>query len=282
MSKPVYITVDSTSDIPPELCERFQIKVAPLHVHLGDDEYLDGVDFNQDMIYERYARDKTLPRTSAVTPQEFLAFFRSLTEAGYEVVHLDLSSDLSGTYQNAVIAAGELEGVYPIDTRSLTTGISLMAIHACRLRDEGKDARTIVQAMLDLIPKANVSFVLDTLEYMWKGGRCSGVAAFGANLLNLKPCIEMQNGKLEVIKKYRGNIQKVYDKYITERLTGRKIRPEVVFVSAEPAMDESLKAHLTELIKSLIPVEELIFTRLSCTVTSHSGPGTLGILFLDE
>lgn len=282
MSKPVYITVDSTSDIPPELCERFQIKVAPLHVHLGDDEYLDGVDFNQDMIYERYARDKTLPRTSAVTPQEFLAFFRSLTEAGYEVVHLDLSSDLSGTYQNAVIAAGELEGVYPIDTRSLTTGITLMAIHACRLRDEGKDARTIVQAMLDLIPKANVSFVLDTLEYMWKGGRCSGVAAFGANLLNLKPCIEMQNGKLEVIKKYRGNIQKVYDKYITERLTGRKIRPEVVFVSAEPAMDESLKAHLTELIKSLIPVEELIFTRLSCTVTSHSGPGTLGILFLDE
>jgi len=282
MSKPVYITVDSTSDIPPELCERFQIKVAPLHVHLGEDEYLDGVNFNQDMIYERYAKDKTLPRTSAVTPQEFLAFFSPLVEAGYEVVHLDISSELSGTYQNAVIAAQELEGVHPIDTRSLTNGITQMAIHACRLRDEGKDAETIVQAMQELIPKANVSFVLDTLEYMWKGGRCSGVTAFGANLLNLKPCIEMRDGKLEVIKKYRGNIHKVYDKYITERISGRKIRPEFIFISSEPAMEEDLKAHLTELVKSLVPVNELIFTRLSCTVTSHSGPGTLGILFLDE
>lgn len=282
MSKPVYITVDSTSDIPKELQERFQIKVAPLHVHLGDDEYLDGVNFNPEMIYERYAKDKTLPRTSAVTPQEFTAFFTPLVEAGYEVVHLDISSDLSGTYQNAVIAARDLEGVYPIDTRKLTTGITEMAIHACKLRDQGMDAASIAQAMIDLIPKVNVSFVLDTLEYMWKGGRCTGVTAFGANLLNLKPCIEMRDGKLEVCKKYRGNIYKVYERYITERLTGRKVRPEFIFISAEPELPAQVKERLTELVKSLTPVDELIFTRLSCTVTSHSGPGTLGLLFLDE
>ena len=127
MSKPVCITADSTCDLPQELLDRFNIKIAPLHVILGEENYLDGVDFHQDMIFERYAKDKTLPRTAAVSPQEFTSFFTPLVEAGYEVVHLDISSDLSATYQNAMIAAAELEGVYPIDTRKLTTGIGQLS-----------------------------------------------------------------------------------------------------------------------------------------------------------
>lgn len=284
MGKPVCITADSTCDLTQELLDRFNIKTVPLHVLLGEDNYLDGVDFEPDMIYERYAKDKILPRTAAVSPQEFIQFFTPLVEAGYEVVHLDISSELSGTYQNAVIAAAELPGVYPIDTRKLTTGMGEMLLEACRLRDEGKDAAFIVQAMEDLIPKVNVSFVIDTLEYMWKGGRCTGVTAFGANLLNLKPCIEMRDleGKLEVCKKYRGNIFKVYEKYITERLTGKKVRPDYVFVTTSNDLTPEQQTMLSALIRSITPVKEIFYTRTGCTVTSHCGPGTLGLLFLEE
>lgn len=282
MSKPVCITADSTCDLTQELLDRFQIKTVPLHVLLGEETYLDGVNFTQEMIFDRYAKDKILPRTAAVSPQEFTNFFTPLVEAGYEVVHLDISSELSGTYQNAVIAAAELPGVYPIDTRKLTTGMGQMLLEACRLRDEGKDAQTIVQAMQDLIPKVNVSFVIDTLEYMWKGGRCTGVTAFGANLLNLKPCIEMREGKLEVCKKYRGNIFKVYEKYITERMSGKKIRPDYFFVTTSNALTVEQQTMLSALIRSIAPIKEIFYTRTGCTVTSHCGPGTLGILFLEE
>lgn len=282
MSKPVCITSDSTCDLPQEVLDRFGIKVVPLHVLLGEDNYLDGVDFVPDMIYERYAKDKTLPRTAAVSPQEFLNFFTPMVEAGYEVVHLDISAELSGTYQNAVIAAEELSGVYPIDTRQLTTGMGQMLLEACRLRDEGKDAQTIVQAMVDLIPKVNTSFVIDTLEYMWKGGRCTGVTAFGANLLNLKLCIEMREGKLEVCKKYRGNIFKVYEKYIAERMSGKKIRPDYFFITTSNDLTPEQQAMLSALIRSITPIKEIFYTRTGCTVTSHCGPGTLGALFLEE
>lgn len=281
MSKPVFITADSTCDLAPELLERFHIKTAPLHIMLGEENYLDGVDFTQEMIFARYEKDKVLPRTAAVSPQEFTAFFTPLVEAGYEVVHLDISSDLSGTYQNAVIAAADLPGVYPIDSRQLTTGMSEMLLAACRMRDEGMDAASIVEAVQALIPKVNTSFVIDTLEYMWKGGRCTGVTAFGANLLHLKPCIEMRNGKLEVCKKYRGNITKVYEKYITERLTGKQIDPNYIFITTANELDPTMKKKLEDLIRSLTTVKEVFFTRTGCTVTSHCGPGTLGVLFLE-
>lgn len=282
MSKPVYITSDSTCDLTPELLERFQIKTVPLHVLLGEENYPDGVDFTPEMIYERYAKDKTLPRTSAVSPQEFTDFFTPLVEAGYEVVFMGISSGLSATYQNAVIAAQDLPGVYPVDTLKLTTGVGEMLLAACQMRDEGKDAATIAQAMVDLIPKVNVSFVIDTLEYMWKGGRCTGVTAFGANLLNLKPCIEMREGKLEVCKKYRGNIQKVYEKYIAERLGGKEVNPNYIFITTSDDPSPELAQRLEGAVRKAVPqVKEVFFTRTGCTVTSHCGSGTMGVLFLE-
>lgn len=282
MSKPVYITSDSTCDLTPALLERFQIKTVPLHVLLGEENYLDGVEFTPEMIYERYAKDKVLPRTAAVSPQEFTDFFTPLVEAGYEVVFMGISSGLSATYQNAVIAAQDLPGVYPVDTLQLTTGVGEMLLSACQMRDEGKDAATIAQAMKELIPKVNVSFVIDTLEYMWKGGRCTGVAAFGANLLNLKPCIEMREGKLEVCKKYRGNIQKVYEKYIAERLSGKNVNPNYIFITTSDDPSPELAKRLEDTVRQAVPqVKEVLFTRTSCTVTSHCGSGTMGVLFLE-
>ena len=236
MSKPVYITADSTCDLTPALLERFHVKTIPLHIVLGEENYLDGVDFTQEMIYERYAKDKVQ----------------------------------------------DLPGVYPVDSLQLTTGMGEMVLAACEMRDEGKDAASIAQAMQDLIGRVNVSFVIDTLEYMWKGGRCTGVTAFGANLLNLKPCIEMRNGKLEVCKKYRGNIEKVYEKYIAERLKGKKVDPRYIFITTSNAPTPELAARLESAVRKAVPeAQEIFFTRTGCTVTSHCGPGTMGVLFLE-
>lgn len=282
MSKPVCITADSTCDLTQELLERFQVKTIPLHVLLGEESYLDGVDFTQEMIFQRYAKDKVLPRTAAISPQEFTDFFTPLVEAGYEVVFLCISSGLSGTYQNAVIAAQDLPGVYPVDSQQLTTGMGEMVLAACGMRDKGMDAASIARAMEEMIPRVNVSFVLDTLEYMWKGGRCTGVTAFGANLLNLKPCIEMRKGKLEVCKKYRGSIEKVYEKYIAERLAGKTIDPTYFFITTSSAPSPELAQRLEAAVRKAVPgVQEVFFTRTGCTVTSHCGPGTMGVLFVE-
>lgn len=281
MTKPVCIVADSTCDLTPALLERFGIKTVPLHIIVGDESYLDGVDFTPDMIYERYEKDKLLAHTAAVSPQEFLDFFTPMVKAGCEVVYLSIGSELSSTYQNAVLAAEELEGVYPVDTSQLTTGMSQLLLVACRMRDEGETAQSIVQRIISLIPKVNTSFVIDTLEYLWKGGRCSGVTAFGANLLHLKPCIEIKDGKLEVGKKYRGNIQKVYEKYILERLTGKEIDPNYIFITTSSDLTQQEKEELEALVRSTASVKEIFFTRAGSTVTTHCGPGTLGVLFLE-
>ena len=177
----------------------------------------------------------------------------------------------------------DLPGIYPIDTHKLTTGVGEMVLAACKMRDEGMDAASIAKAMEEMIPRVNVSFVIDTLEYMWKGGRCTGVAAFGANLLNLKPCIEMRDGKLEVCKKYRGNIEKVYHKYITERLSAQPVDPNYIFITTSNQPSPELAQQLENTVRAAVPdVKEVLFTRTGCTVTSHCGPGTLGVLFLEK
>ena len=229
--KPVVITADSTCDLSPELTERFNIKLIPLTIILGDSSFLDGEGFSPRDMYERYRRDGLLPTTSAVGLQEFLDFFSKYLREGYEIVHLDISSELSGTYNNARLAAAELEGVYTVDSRMLSTGVGLLAIEGAECRDRGMSAADIAARLTELTAKVDVSFVLDTLEFMWKGGRCTGVTALGANILRLKPALEMRNGRLEVYKKYRGDIGRVYRQYIAERLAGKRLRPGHVFIT---------------------------------------------------
>ena len=208
------ITADSTCDLSPELLERFQIKTIPLTIQLGDDSFLDGEGFTPELMYARYHQDGTLPKTSACSIQQFIDFFSQFTAAGYEVVHLDISSELFCSYANARLAAQELEGVYPVDSQMLSTGVGLLAIEGAECRDKGMRAEEIARHLDALKDKVDTSFVLDTLEFMWKGGRCSAVASLGANLLKLKPALEMKEGKLGVYKKYRGSITAVYQQYI--------------------------------------------------------------------
>lgn len=283
MAKPVLITADSTVDLSQELKERFDIRIIPLMITLGEDHFMDdGVSFTPLDMYKRYREDGTLPKTSAPGYQEFLDFFTPLVEQGYEIVHLDISAELSNSFNAARLAAQELDGVYVVDSRMLSTGVGLLAIEGAECRDRGMNAREIAAHLESLTGKVSTSFVLDTLEFMWKGGRCTGVAALGANLLKLKPGLEMKDGKLGVYKKYRGNINGVYHQYIKERLEGKKIRPGHVFLTESGEIDPDVIAELEKLVLEWSGCREVHHTMAGCTVSTHCGPRTLGVLFIEE
>ena len=280
MAKPVVITADSTCDLSQELKDRYQIHIIPLTILLGGESYLDGVEFSTEDIYTRYRGDGTLPKTSAPSIQQFIDFFTPFLEKGFEVVHLDISSELSVTFSNARLAAMELEGVYPVDSRMLSTGVGLLCLEGASCRDKGMSAAEIAAHLESLTDKVDTSFVLDTLEFMWKGGRCSGVAALGANLLHLKPGLEMKDGKLGVYKKYRGGIQSVYRQYVKERLANKDIRPEHVFITDSGEVPQETLEELAAIVHEAVPGAQVHNTKAGCTVTSHCGPKTLGVLFL--
>ena len=282
MRKPVMITADSTCDLSPELLERFNIKTIPLTIQLGDESFFDGEGFTPEVMYERYRKDGTLPKTAAAGYQQFIDFFSQFTNAGYQVVHLEISSELSCSFSNACLAAQDLGDVFPVDTQMLSSGVALLAIEGAECRDKGMGAQEIAEHLRSLTGKVDTSFVLDTLEYMWKGGRCSAVTSLGANLLKLKPALEMKDGKLGVYKKYRGAIETVYKQYVKERLAGKQVRPGHVFITNSGEIAPEIIQQLDELVRELIPVQEMHHSIAGCTISSHCGPKTLGILFINE
>ena len=282
MAKPVVITADSTCDLSQELRDRYQIHTIPLTILLGGESYLDGVEFSTEDIYARYRADGSLPKTSAPSIQQFIDFFTPFLEAGCEVVHLDISSELSVSFNNARLAAEELGGVYPVDSRMLSSGEALLLFEGADCRDRGMGAREIAEHLSALTEKVDTSFVLDTLEFMWKGGRCSGVAALGANLLQLKPGLEMKDGKLSVYKKYRGNMQSVYKQYVRERLAGREIRPNHIFVTDSGEVPQATLDELMEIVRQTVPGAVVHSAKAGCTITSHCGPKCLGVLFINK
>ena len=280
MPKPVVITADTTCDLSEELKARFAIRTIPLTIQLGEQSYLDGIEFTTADIYTRYRADGTLPKTAAPGIQQFTDFFTEILDTGAEIVHLDISSELSGSFNNACIAASELEGVHVVDSRSLCTGVGLLCIEGAECRDRGMSAAEIAEHLRGMTDKVDTSFVLDTLEFMWKGGRCTGVAALGANLLHLKPGLEMRDGKLSVYKKYRGNIQSVYRQYAKERLSTAEIRPGHIFVTDSGEVPEEVLRELMDMVREAVPGAEVHSAKAGCTITSHCGPKTLGVLFI--
>ena len=280
MPKPVVITADSTCDLSREILARFDIRVIPLTILLGDESYLDGVGFDAQDIYSRYRKDGTLPKTSAPGIQQFMDFFTPILDEGCEIVHLDISAELSSSYNNACIAASELGGVHVVDSRMLGTGIGLLAIEGAECRDRGMSAEEIAGHLRALTKKVDTSFVLDTLEFMWKGGRCSAVSALGANLLRLKPALEMRDGKLSVYKKYRGSIQSVYRQYVKERLASAEVRPGHIFVYNSGEVSDETLEEINAIVREAVPGAEIHNTLAGCTVASHCGPKTLSVMFI--
>lgn len=280
MAKKVIITSDSTSDLSAELVERYNVKILPLGINLGGKLYSDGVDITPDLIYEHYSKTGELPKTSAVNMEECVDFFKPFVDQGYAIVHFSISSEMSSTYNNCRLAAMEFEDVYVIDSKNLSTGSGLLVISAAEMAEKGMEAKDIADKCNELATRVDASFVIDNLEFLHKGGRCSSLEAFGANLLKLKPCIAVRNGKMGAIKKYRGKYGAVLKEYITDMIgDGSDIELDRVFVT-HAGCDEEICNECVELVKSLAPFKEILFTRAGSTVSSHCGRNTLGVLFI--
>ena len=276
------ISTDSPADVPVEIRERYDIRVIPLHIILDDDCFEDGVNIQPDDLYAFYKKTGRLPKTSAVSVAEYTDFFKELTQDGSSVVHISFSSALSATHQNARLAAEDFDNVYIVDSKSLSTGIALLAIKAAQLAQDGLDAKTIAHEMEYKREKVVTTFILDKLEFLYKGGRCSGVAMLGANVLGIKPSIVMVDGKLQVGKKYRGkleNCQMQYVRDLLEQYAGR-IDTDRAFLSRTAGVsDEQMKALQKEIHKTL-KFKEYIVSTVGCTITSHCGERTFTFEFM--
>jgi len=282
MNEKILIASDSTSDLSPEIIEKYGIKILPLGVNLGEKLFSDGVDITPDDIYYHYEMTGLLPKTSAVNMAAFESFFAQYTAEGYSIVCFTISSEMSSTYNNARMAAEEYDNVFVIDSRNLSTGSGLLVCAAADMARAGKSAAEIAESVTAMRDRVCASFVVDDLEFLHKGGRCSALAAFGANLLKLKPCITVSGGKMGVSKKYRGNFAQVLKTYVAEQLgDGSGIEPCRVFVT-HAGCDREIVSACTEQVKSLALFEEVLVTRAGCTVSSHCGRNTLGVLFIKK
>lgn len=284
MEKKVKITADSPADLTPELAKRYDVGIVPLHVILGEESFEDGVNITPDDIYRFYDEHKQLPKTSAVTIGEYESFFKQYTDEGYEVVHFSLSSAISSTHANAVITAKKLEGVYVLDSKSLSVGIAMLVIKAAEMRDEGLSAKEIFEKCAAMRDKVKCDFILDNLEFLHKGGRCSALAAFGANVLGIKPSIIMQDGVLSVGKKYRGKTENCYMQYFNDKLAAfeGRIDTDRIFVNhtagVSPRFLESVKKELKKRLKP----KEIIGCVAGCTITAHCGKRTFSVIFMEK
>lgn len=284
MAQRVILSADSTCDLGAELKERYQVHFYPFHIILDGKDYQDNIDIHAQDLYRAWRERKILPKTAAINATEYEEYFRQWVEKGFDVIHLNLGGALSSAHQNCVLAANQIGHVYPIDSCNLSTGIGLLVIKAAEMIEEGLDAAEIAKRLKDMREKVHSSFILDTLEFMRAGGRCSAVVAFGANALGLKPCIEVQNadGSMKVGKKYRGRLDRVLTSYVTDKLRQyENIDNSRIFIT-HSGIDQEYIEKVRELVQRMADFQQIYVTRASCTISSHCGPNTLGILFMTK
>ena len=283
--KDIAITTDSTCDLPQRFIDENDITVVPLTVLLGDTVYRDGVDIKPDDVYSFVEKTGKLPKTSAVTPASYFEVFKQLTDEGKKVVHIGFSSGLSSSFQNACVAASEFDNVFCVDSKTLCTAQGLLVLKACDYRAKGMDAKKIADRVTKLVPKVSATFVLDGLEYLHKGGRCSSVARFGANVLGIKPSIAVDNqtGKLEVSKKYRGKTEIVYKQYIADRMNEiKRIQPDRVVIAESGGVSSQIIAFAKGVIEGKDKFNQVIVADAGCTISSHCGPKTFAIFYIKK
>lgn len=280
----IILSADSTCDLDESLKQKYDVKTYPLHVILGEKQYKDGVDISAFDIYSTYENHNILPKTAAVNVKEYIDYFRQWVDQGYTVIHFNIAASLSSSYQNCCIAANELGNIYPIDSCNLSTGIGLLILEAAEMIDKGMKPEDIVSDIENKRTKVHASFVLDTLEFLHAGGRCSALAALGANILNIKPCIEVDNtsGKMKVGKKYRGPLNKVLKKYTIDKLTEYgDLKLDRVFITHSGISQEMIDI-VRETVEETAEFKEILITQAGCTISSHCGPNTLGVLFMTK
>lgn len=281
----VIISADSNCDIGSEIQEKYGISLFNWKVLLEGNTFTDSVDIFPQDLYTAWRERKALPQSSASSPFEYREYFESIRKDNCDIVHIGLGSGLSASFGNCCTTAQELDYVYPVDSQNLSTGFGLLVIQAAKLAQEGASAQEIQEKITSMQARSHSSFLLDTLEFMKAGGRCSAVAALGASMLKLKPCIEVdnQNGaKMHVGKKYRGKMENCLKHYVKDKLEGKdNIDLERIFIthSGSPSSDiELVRNEIAQYQK----FENVEVTQASCVISTHCGPRTLGILFMTK
>ena len=281
----VKIISDSTSDLSKELIDKYDIDIIPLHILLGDKEYRDGVDITPQDIYKWADENKTTPKTSAVSIEDTVNVFKKYIDNGDEIITFAISEDMSTTANVMRLAAEELSAtdkIHVIDSANLSTGIGHLVVEAAVLAKEGKNADYIIDYIEALKGKVRASFVVDTLVYLYRGGRCSGLAAMAGSVLKLHPKIEVTDGKMHPGKKYRGKINSVVMSYVKdmeeELLKAKKDRVFITHSGCDSALVEEVRQYLSQ----LNVFDNIYETRAGGVISSHCGPGTLGVLYVEK
>ena len=276
----IKILSDSTCDLSPELLSANDISLVPLTVIKDGKEFKDGVTITPADIFAHVAAGGALCSTSAVSIGEYQEQFETYAKDYDAIVHINISSGFSSSYQNACLAAEDFDNVLVIDSQNLSTGQGLVVLKACELAKTAQSLEELRTALNEFVPKVEASFVVDKLDYLVKGGRCSSAAALGANLLNLKPCIEVRDGKMTVVKKYRGSYAKCLSAYVKDRLEGREdLDNGTLFITQTTVSDEANTA-VHDAVAAYGHFDNIYDTTAGCTVSCHCGPGTLGVLFV--
>ena len=276
----IKVLSDSTCDLSNEIKEQFGITTIPLVVNKDGQSFRDGVDITPADIFAHVAAGGDLCSTSALNVGDYEDVFAKYSPEYDAVVYINIGSGFSCCYQNACLAAEDYPNVVVIDSKNLSTGQGLVVLKAVELAKTCEDIQTLKAELEEFTSKVEASFLLDQLAYMVKGGRCSSVAALGANLLNLKPCIEVRDGKMSAVKKYRGNFNKSIVSYVKDRLANRDdLDKGTLFVTKTPVSEEAYNGVL-EAVKEYGDFENIYYTDAGCTVSCHCGPGTLGVLFV--
>jgi DegV family protein with EDD domain len=276
----IKITSDSTCDLSRDLLEQHQLTLLPLYILKNGTAYRDGVELRPEDIFRHVESGGAITSTAAVNIADYHNCFAKFSPISEAVIHITISSDFSSCYQNACIAAQEFSNVYVVDSRSLSSGHGHVVLEAALAAERGCNAQEIVTMLNALTEKVEASFIIDRLDYMVKGGRCSSAAALGANLLKLKPCIEVISGKMQVVKKYRGSFEKCLQSYVQERLYHRSdLQLDRIFIT-HPACSPEVVELVRREIQKYASFRQIIETKAGCTVSSHCGPNTIGILFL--
>ena len=274
----IRLSTDSSCDLPKSLLQKYNIHVEPISVICNEQTLRDGVDITTPRLFEIVDNGGSC-QTAAINVDQYIRMFQKLKEDADVVLHMGIGSNFSSCYQNACIAAAEFENVYVVDSCNLSSGIAILVLDAAEMIEQGLPIEQIIEKLNESVKKVETSFVLQTLSYMAKGGRCTAVQALGANLLQLRPCIEVIDGKMDVVKKYRGKMDQVLEKYVTERLKDRTdIDYSICFITSPDCRDD-VNEMVRQTVVKYAPFETIIVAQASTTISCHCGPGTLGILF---
>lgn len=274
----IKITATSTCDLPPELLERYQITMVPLYVSFGGNTCKDGLEATPEDIFRCVEAGGQLPTTAAVNIADYQSLFAELSPQYDSVLHITIGSEFSCCYQNALVAAEDFSNVYVVDSRNLTVGQGILALEAAIAAERGDSIENILKMLEGMIDRVDTTFVVDKLDYLAKGGRCSSVVALGANLLRLKPCIVLADGKMTVGKKYRGAFDKILPDYVRDQLEGKNVNLDRIFV-VHTRCDPAIPAAVCGIVKEF-GFREVVTAVAGCTISCHCGPNTLGVIFL--